>query len=246
MILCHQYSERICLIMDVHSEEIIEDEERTKIRQELSSMSFEELQKLKEKLGTKVYNEAMFGKTQAKRKVFKRENKNRPREISSKVPVPVLRDVLPVKKTAPRDPRFDSLCGEYNEIAFKSAYSFVSEYRVEELKQLKEEIKTTTDPERKTQIKYLIQRMENQFREEERFKKKAAREEEEKQKIIEAKTEGKQPIFRRKSEKRMVDLIDKYEDLKKKGSLVKNIEKHRKKIVQKNRKKINSSKGEQL
>ncbi|KAK3908430.1 Ribosomal RNA processing protein 36-like protein, partial [Frankliniella fusca] len=215
---------------------------QTKIREELSSMSFEELQKLKEKLGTKVYNEAMFGKSQSKRKTFKRENKNRPRELSSKVPVPVLRDVIPVKKTAPRDPRFDSLCGEYNEKAFKSAYSFISEYRVEELKQLKEEIKTTTDPERKGQIKYLIQRMENQFREEELLKKKAAREQEEKQKLLEAKAEGKLPIFRKKSEKRMVDVIDKFEELKKKGRLVKNIEKHRKKIVQRNKRKILSSK----
>lgn len=50
---------------------------QTKIREELSTMSFEELQKLKEKLGTKVYNEAMFGKSKVKKKAFKRDNKNR-------------------------------------------------------------------------------------------------------------------------------------------------------------------------
>jgi hypothetical protein len=50
---------------------------QTAIREELSKMSFEELQKLKEQLGSKVYNEAMFGTSQTKETNFKRENKNR-------------------------------------------------------------------------------------------------------------------------------------------------------------------------
>jgi ribosomal RNA-processing protein 36 len=40
-------------------------------------MSFEELQKLKEHLGSKVYNEAMFGANYMKKTNFKRVNKNR-------------------------------------------------------------------------------------------------------------------------------------------------------------------------
>jgi len=53
--------------------------------------------------------------------VFKRENKNRPREVSSKVKVGRLRDVVGFKlgeaKKAEqkRDPRFDSLCGTFDE-----------------------------------------------------------------------------------------------------------------------------------
>ena len=50
---------------------------QTGIREELSKMSFEELQKLKEELGSKVYNEAMFGAHDTKKTSFKRENKNR-------------------------------------------------------------------------------------------------------------------------------------------------------------------------
>lgn len=41
----------------------------------------------------------------------------------------------------------------------------------------------------------------------------------------------------------MAELIDKYEELKKQGKLAKNIEKHRKKIVQKNRRKIPGNKS---
>lgn len=72
-------------------------------------LSFEELQKLKERIGAKVYKEALFGKYDAgkskeERKVFKRENKNRPREMSSKKPVPMF-DVPKAKNKQIRDPR---------------------------------------------------------------------------------------------------------------------------------------------
>ena len=59
-------------------------------------MPFEELIKLKQKLGTKVYNSTVLGiESKVKRDIpaersFKRENKNRPREMSSKKPVPLI------------------------------------------------------------------------------------------------------------------------------------------------------------
>ena len=52
---------------------------------------------------------------------FKRDNKNRPREMSSKVKVGRLRDVVGFKSGEAkkaldkRDPRFDALCGDYDE-----------------------------------------------------------------------------------------------------------------------------------
>ena len=86
----------------------------------LSKLSFEELQKLKERLGTNIYNEAMFGSKRKNLKTtqseFKRENHNRPREMSSKKPVySGIKCDTKVKKHMPRDPRFDSLCGTFNE-----------------------------------------------------------------------------------------------------------------------------------
>nr|CAD7590623.1 unnamed protein product [Timema genevievae] len=47
------------------------------IRKELSNMSFEQLLQLKEELGTKVYNEAIFGTSSMNDNNFKRANKNR-------------------------------------------------------------------------------------------------------------------------------------------------------------------------
>ena len=49
---------------------------------------------------------------------LKRDNKNRPREESSKKPVKRFRDVVGLTselKSEKRDPRFDSMCGEFDE-----------------------------------------------------------------------------------------------------------------------------------
>lgn len=161
-------------------------------------MSFEDLQKLKEKLGSKIYNEAMFGSKKVKKPVFKRENKNRPREISSKKQVSRFKEVIPVKKTNSRDPRFDSLCGSYNEKAFKHAYSFLTDIKKNDLSALKEELnKNTKDPKVVKKIKYLIQRLENQLREEGRKKDKEEKKQKEKREIIESIKSGGKRNFKK-------------------------------------------------
>ena len=143
------------------------------IRSELSKMSFEEIQKLKEKIGLKVYNQAigLAQKQPAEEKnarfhlkeEFKRDNKNRPREMSSKIKVGRHRDVVGLrtgeKHREKRDPRFDSLCGEFDDKIFRDSYKFVDDIKTKEKEQLKKELKETEDPERVAQIKYLIQRM---------------------------------------------------------------------------------------
>ena len=96
-------------------------------------MSLEEIQALKERLGLKLYNQALgIGKkgkqsgdskslSLSKKPDFKRENKNRPREISAKRQVTRFRNVVGVGGSAnndsfaKRDPRFDSMCGEFNQ-----------------------------------------------------------------------------------------------------------------------------------
>lgn len=221
-------------------DEVEVSSERTAIREELSIMSFEELQKLKEHLGSKVYNEAMFGSHEMKKTNFKRENKNRPREMSSKHPVRTESLAVPSRKAAPRDPRFDSLCGSFDEKAFHRAYSFVSDLRAQEKEQLRQELKTQTDPKRNDKIKYLVQRMENQDREERQQKKKLQREREQRNARIKMLQQGKKPRYQTKSEKRVLDLVEQYEELKESGKLQKHIRKHRKKNVQKDRKKLNA------
>ncbi|XP_015120699.1 ribosomal RNA processing protein 36 homolog [Diachasma alloeum] len=218
-----------------------EDKDRTQIREELSQMSFEDLQKLKEKLGSKVYNEAIFGAKRVKKTDFKRENKNRPREMSAKRPVSRLKEVVHVKRHEPRDPRFDSLCGNFDEKAFKNSYSFLFKMKENDLKALKNELKTTEDPKQIKKIKYLIQRIENQLKEESRKKQREDLRSAEKREIVEAIKSGEKPKFRRKSEKRIVNLVSQYEELKSTGKLKKHIERLRKKRLGKDRKKFSQT-----
>jgi ribosomal RNA-processing protein 36 len=129
-------------------------------------MSIEEILELKEKIGSKMFNQELgLSKRTSYKDKFKRENKNRPRmEPISKRPVRLKRaiDVVGVKaenKRDVRDPRFDPLCGQFDDGIFKDSYKFVDEIKVKELSTLKKELQTEEDPERIEQIKYLVQRI---------------------------------------------------------------------------------------
>lgn len=153
------------------------------IRSELKTMSFAELLKLKDELGSKVYNEALFGEdTSATKKSkrqktieFKRNNKNRPRETSSKKQVGLLGKATKTRKTEeerPRDPRFDSNCGEFDRDKFKSDYEFVNEIREKEIGDLKQQLRELRSDQidEKKKIKLVLQRMLNQNLEEKKLK----------------------------------------------------------------------------
>lgn len=132
-----------------------------KIREKISTMSFEDLQKLKEKIGSKIYNETVFGKSLPKPKTtkFKRLNKNRPREMSSKRPIKIRNQIEAVKRNLPRDPRFDPLSGNFDKKTFKANYSFLKDLKQKEVEQLKREYENETNVEKKKKIKFVIQRM---------------------------------------------------------------------------------------
>lgn len=166
----------------------------------MKHVSFEDLQKLQKRLGTKLYNETVFGRQNKKKTDFKRENKNRPREMSSKKPVPDFKfnDVISDKKVKSRDPRFDSLCGTFDKKAFRKSYGFLTKVRKNDLKTLQKELETTTDPKSIKKIKYLIQRLENQLREERREKEKEKKEQQEKRELLESIKQGKKPVFKKK------------------------------------------------
>ncbi|XP_003488798.1 ribosomal RNA processing protein 36 homolog [Bombus impatiens] len=222
-----------------------EDKDQDEIRKELSQMSFEDLQKLKEKLGCKIYKEALFGPRKVNKKTeFKRENKNRPREISSKKPVSRFREVVQVKNYVPRDPRFDNLCGIYDPKKFKRNYMFINDIKENDIKELKKKLVESRDPKEIKKIKYLIQRLENQLREEKRRNMKEQKEYAEKKEIIEAIRRGEKPVYRKKSEKRVLDLISQYEELKNSGKLKKHIQRLRKKNQQRDRRKLASADSE--
>jgi len=216
-----------------------EEKARKKFRGQLSSMSIEDIQKLRERLGLKLFNQKMSGTAPEKgRNVkFKRDNKNRPREMSSKKTVGRFREVVQVAKVERRDPRFDPLCGEFDDKLFKESYQFVNEIKSKELTELKKQIRAEEDPERRKTIKYLIQRMENQLRAEAQNQVKKAQEEVDNKSKKEQLKAGEKPFYMSKSKKNEAKLVEQFEHLKEKGGLDTFIKKKVKKNLSKERKK---------
>merc|ERR1712080_720683 len=153
---------------------------------------------------------------------FKRANKNRPREMSS-------------KKT---DPRFDPLCGEFDEKIFRDSYKFVSDIKNDELNKLKKQLAEEEDPERKEKIKFLITRMKNQQRQEKKNDEKIEEKKIETKKTKELLMAGKKPFIMGKAKQKEFDLAAKYEKLKESGGLDNYIKKKTKKNATKDRRKL--------
>ncbi len=87
---------------------------------------------------------------------------NRPREMSSKKPVPRYREVVQItRRPDVRDPRFDERAGTLNEDLFKKSYGFLEEMKRKEKKVVQREAKKTKNPERKQQLQRLLQQMVN-------------------------------------------------------------------------------------
>ncbi|XP_043917081.1 ribosomal RNA processing protein 36 homolog [Protopterus annectens] len=211
------------------------------IRKELSSMSFEEILQLQNKIGTKLYSQVVYGTestSAADKKKCKRQNKNRPIEISAKKPVPFLRPVVAVKKRVSRDPRFDDLSGEYRADIFEKTYAFVDDIKMHEKTILQKKIKKAKSQQKKKELQQLLERMVHQENVKKQKQIQHQRELEFKKQQRERAQQGKRPFFLKKSDKRKLELADKYRELKKSGKLDSFLSKKRKRNALKDRRKL--------
>ena len=150
--------------------------------------------------------------------------------------------------------RFDPLCGEFNDKLFKESYQFVNEVKSKELVELKKQLRTEEDHERREevldvnqelmiilfplhQVKYLIQRMENQLRAEAQNQVKRAQAEAENSEKKEKLKSGEKPFYMSKAKRKEAELVSKYEELQSKGGLDSFMRKTTKKKDSKERKK---------
>uniref|UniRef100_A0A182LVC7 rRNA biogenesis protein RRP36 n=1 Tax=Anopheles culicifacies TaxID=139723 RepID=A0A182LVC7_9DIPT len=225
---------------------------------EYKEMPFEDLLRLQKKLGSRVYNEAIFGKTKERKQITTQKPKpvkkpketsdqessdsdSGPEEVSSKRKVPALGMGKAEKNSSiarPRDPRFDPRQGYFSGRQFRNNYSFINDLRSKELRKLKNKLEATTNTEEADRLKFLIQRTDNQIREYAKQKAQDKARLEEKQQARIAVQEGKRPFYERKSTKQARALVEQYDKLKEDGSLAKHIDKRRKKISAKDRKKL--------
>ncbi|KAA8572879.1 hypothetical protein EYC84_003444 [Monilinia fructicola] len=166
---------------------------------------------------------------------FTRSSKNAPTEISSKKAVSRRREVVPVKKREIRDPRFEPTNGPVDQGKIERAYSFLDDYREDEMKELREAIKKTKDEDVKETLKRKLLSMESRKKTD--AKKRKAREildrhrKEEKQLV----KEGKTPYYLKKAEQKKRVLLDTYGELKGR-QLDRVIERRRKKVEGKEKK----------
>lgn len=207
------------------------------VKPDLKKLSLEELRKLKEQIGNEIYQNSTSEKSDLndRPKTVKRENKNRPSEISSKIEPalnPLKRNKPQTKSTTKKkpkriDPRFDSLYGEFDKRIFQKNYKFLNDVKIKEKKKLLKKLNQKRPDEKKDQVKLLLQRIENQDREKEKIEAQDKIKLEQKQKRQEALKEGRKPQFLRKRESKILQLVGQYEELKSKGKLNKHIKQKR-------------------
>lgn len=168
---------------------------------------------------------------------FSRSSKHAPAEVSSKKAVSRKREVVPVAKHEIRDPRFEAMAGAMDEAKFNKAYSFLNDYRNDEIKQLKEVIKKTKDESAKERMKRQLLSMESKQKSIARKQKEQEildkHRKEEKQLV----KEGKNPFYLKKSEQKKQLIMDQYSSLKGK-QLDHVIERRRKKVEGKEKKNL--------
>ncbi|CEP07660.1 hypothetical protein [Parasitella parasitica] len=228
-----------------------------KIKRDLAHVSFEQLADLKAKMGDnesvkqekkKISRDQILkdlkgaaGKLKKDSRVkllkqdMKRENKNRPMEISSKRAVGRHRNVVQLQAEKRRDPRFDRLSGQLNQDLFEKSYNFLNDYKKSEMEILKESIKKEQDEEKQEHMKGLLLKMVSSDKQEQEKKRKQALLRERKKQEAELVKQGKTPYFLKRSEKRKLDLMDRYEKLGTK-SVDRILEKRRKRNTTKDRK----------
>jgi ribosomal RNA-processing protein 36 len=171
--------------------------------------------------------------------------------MSSKIPVSRKRDFLTVtpelKKREPRDPRFMPLGGPgasskpskatltVEEIKARKNYAFLDEYRESEMRQIREAIAKTKDPEAKEKLQKALMSMESRKKAQERKDRERAVLEEHRKRERELVRKGKTPYYLKRSERKKLALMEQFKSMKKKD-VEKAIERRRKKLAAKEKK----------
>ncbi|XP_036323455.1 ribosomal RNA processing protein 36 homolog [Rhagoletis pomonella] len=224
------------------------EEQRGSIREDLRKMSFEEIMKLKEELGARLYKEAVIGTDKdttrnlnAKKTSFKRLNKNRPREFSAKRQVPFISVEQKNKGQAEeevRDPRFDSNCGDFKVNHFKENYKFLVKIRQKDIIRLRKQLRETENSEERERLQKEIQSLANKNLEDKKWHLKQESLNREKLEIKQTIQKGGRPHYITKRERRAKELVQQFEQLKESGKLSKHLEKRRKKNAAKDRRQL--------
>lgn len=183
-----------------------------------------------------------FQTNRAPESVAKRSKKSRPREISSKRPVPVGRErCLGIDDGRHRgrsvrkgfDPRFEEHCGDLREQHVERNYAFMDGIRERRRSVLEKSLKRENGDESAAMELRQMQEEDGRKRNIMR-RREILREVREEEK--EAVKRGKQPYFLKEKDIRKLEVKAKFKELKKIGGVKKYIEKRRRRLASKDRK----------
>ena len=183
-------------------------------------------------------NEAAERKAGRKdRRDFNRTSKHAPTEISSKKAVSRKREVVAVPKREYRDPRFEVTAGIVDQSKVRKAYSFLDDYREDEMKALKNAVKAAKDEDSKEKLKRVLLSLESRKKAQIRNDKEQEILDKHRKEEKEAVKQGKKPFYLKKAEQKKRVLLDQYGELKGK-QLDRVIERRRKKVEGKEKKRM--------
>ncbi|GFR40382.1 hypothetical protein Agub_g932 [Astrephomene gubernaculifera] len=227
-----------------------DDDERT-LEEQVADVPFEVLETLRQD-GRGLVGQAAraaAARAAAAERSFKRANKDRPQEMSSKRPVGRFREVIQLPSKGFVDPRFASASaappGKVND-SFRRRYAFLYDDMLpEEKRELQDKIKKEKNPKFKAKMQAQLQRIDTQLRDEDLRRRTRALESEWKTKERSAVAGGKAPFFLKESEKKRLALLAKYQELKEHGKLDKFMEKRRKKNAAKDHRYLPSGRRQQ-
>ncbi|XP_062042128.1 ribosomal RNA processing protein 36 homolog isoform X2 [Lepus europaeus] len=215
---------------------------------DMSNLSFEELLELQSRVGTKAYKQQVVANSTKKQGSRPRvqnacvADKHRPLEMSAKVRVPFLRQVVPVNKKVARDPRFDDLSGEYNPEVFDKTYEFLNGIRAKEKELVRKQLKKHRAGEEHEKLQQLLQRMEQQeMAQQERKRQQELRLALKRERRAQAQ-QGHRPYFLKKSEQRQLALAEKFKELKRSKKLESFLSRKRRRNAGKDRRHLPLSK----
>lgn len=226
-----------------------DDDDGRTLEDQVADVPFEELEALRRDGRGLVGRAARVAAAREAGRSFKRENKDRPQEVSSKRPVGRFREVIQVPHSQHRDPRFASGPGggpASSDPSFRRRYAFVyDDVLPREREELVAKIKKEKNPKFKARLQAQLQRINTQIRDEDLRRRTQALEADWKTKEKAAVSGGKSPFFLKAADKKRLALLAKYQELKERGKLDKFLEKRRKKNAAKDHRYLPSGRRQQ-
>lgn len=170
----------------------------------------------------------------------KKRKREAPVELPANRAVKRHRTVVPVARIERRDPRFEDTSGKFDQEIFDQAYGFLGEYKDSEIQALKKEVKDLKDPEERKEMLAVLKRLQQQRADEQRaaaVRKVAADTAKESRAHVSA---GGKAFYLKKRDLRELAAVERFKTLEARGgnALDKALQKRRKKIASKDRKKL--------